>query len=1287
MAVYTTHQNISTAETFTDEDLFQVSSYSGTGAAIQAGAGAQVTVNGSTFSGNSATSLGGAIYTNGGAVITIGTGTLFENNYGGSAGGAIYQGQSLNYLTIDGATFTNNKTNGDGNGYNGGAIYNDNRNTSVVTLSVSNSTFTNNDATARTGRGGAIDSWGNNYTENCLFANNIAVNGGVINLYGNAVYEDKGSVYSGNTATNQAGVMWNRAVSATFTGSTFTGNYTPTYGAVFYTGNGGSPVTNINDCVFIGNTSGQGGGAILAYLGTQNITGGTVADNYAGQYGGGLFNQNSIATINGGLFKNNSGWVGGGIFNWTASTMTITGTTVTGNTGRRPGAQGASAGGIFNSSYLTMTDVIVEGNVGEYGAGVGNESGALTVVGGTFTGNVAVRGGGIWSNHILASVDGSTFTNNTASIGAGIFALSGGGTPITISNAIFTDNTAGDAAAVWAGAGVYLGPDIASASITDCVFLDNLGTAGRGAAFGLDARSTASVAGGTFARNTNTAHWGGAIFNGGVMTISDVLFDENSADASNELGYGGAIFNGGIMDVSNSTFTNNFANANQGGAAIYHNNGCTLTVSYSDFVGNTSDTKGGAIASSNAAFTVTNCVFIDNTAEKHGGALSNTNGNITVTDCFFSGNKAELGGAICVGGTVFVNSCSFDTEDDSIYAHQDVVLTGMNIIEGNVRGYGAMYVSGGTSALNAGITDFATLEIASDGQLDLKQNGLVSDTLITNNGQLNADLTPKWTYKQQVVLNGINSLGSGLNLTIGGETITQLDTLLNEGNQIFEFYGGNFLLTPIAQYVDGANNTMDYLVDETKTNFVCFNGGVNGTMLGRTLDRDLEFQGNGIEDTSVTAGVVYAGGNSLKLQDLSWTGTLYGGVKDGTVSAVELELNNAKVSKDIYGAGVAANDDLLVEGDVVANLGFVYGEKSYYAAGYANGGDISVDGKVITWIYGGQYKNIYGGANMSVNAVGNTYSVGGVSLTIEEGEFSGIVGNGGFVRAGQSSVQGDSYLEISGGTFNGVVYGGAFAYGTGTKASNIQAGTATVDGNISINITGGTFNADVIGGSIASNSHIATANTSITGSVTITLDASTSSIALNGNLYAGSLGKGAVGGETLIYVKGTDQNLTFGSDSWITGTSEYGNTVHGYVAGNKILAFNEYTGNFTAHIGNGAFDRVTVALASTVTMTNAECDMVSTWRLFDDSFIGGNLSADALDLTGDSVEVKTTLTTPITEDTLLLNSATGLTWDSTTSVKLYGEAAAATATDGVWESEHYRLTATAAGTLTVGVKA
>ena len=71
--------------------------------------------------------------------------------------------------------------------------------------------------------------------------------------------------------------------------------------------------------------------------------------------------------------------------------------------------------------------------------------------------------------------------------------------------------------------------------------------------------------------NGNSDGTAGAIYNGGTLTVKDVIFKDNTAN------YGGAIYNKGNLNIIRSTFTTNTAKIN--GGAVYNEGDLTVTSS------------------------------------------------------------------------------------------------------------------------------------------------------------------------------------------------------------------------------------------------------------------------------------------------------------------------------------------------------------------------------------------------------------------------------------------------------------------------------------------------------------------------------------------------------------------------------------------------------------------------------------------------------------------------------------------------------------------------------------
>lgn len=156
--------------------------------------GADLTVAGSAFTGNSAQFYGGAIDN-----ADAGTGTLTVSNsvFTGntaSEGGAIDNADEGNAnavdgtLTVSGSTFVNNVTTGPGEGGGGGAIDSgDHPGAGTATVTVSDSTFANNDAGSS---GGAINSTGPtalSVTTSTFAGNSAVIEGDAINDFGPVV--------------------------------------------------------------------------------------------------------------------------------------------------------------------------------------------------------------------------------------------------------------------------------------------------------------------------------------------------------------------------------------------------------------------------------------------------------------------------------------------------------------------------------------------------------------------------------------------------------------------------------------------------------------------------------------------------------------------------------------------------------------------------------------------------------------------------------------------------------------------------------------------------------------------------------------------------------------------------------------------------------------------------------------------------------------------------------------------------------------------------------------------
>ena len=148
-------------------------------------------------------------------------------------------------------------------------------------------------------------------------------------------------------------------------------------------------------------TSGfQADGGGINNQGTLTLTDSTVSGNTATgpyAYGGGIGSYGPLTLINSTVSGNTAG-DGGGI--WHEGTLTLTDSTVSGNTADH-------GGGIHNGGTLTLINSTVSGNTATSGGGINNSgSSTVTLINSTVSGNSAAGGGGI--RNLLGTV---TLTN------------------------------------------------------------------------------------------------------------------------------------------------------------------------------------------------------------------------------------------------------------------------------------------------------------------------------------------------------------------------------------------------------------------------------------------------------------------------------------------------------------------------------------------------------------------------------------------------------------------------------------------------------------------------------------------------------------------------------------------------------------------------------------------------------------------------------------------------------------------------------------------------------------
>jgi uncharacterized delta-60 repeat protein/CSLREA domain-containing protein len=204
-----------------------------------------------------------------------------------------------------------------------------------------------------------------------------------------------------------------------------------------------------------------------------------------------------------------------------------------------------------------------------YGGGIYNNGGTLTVSNSTLSGNSAsnvnqyTAGGGIYNNGGLLTVSNSTLSGNSANYGGGI----GNSGSMTISNSSLSGNIAKlviyNVFYHTSGGGIY---NVGTLTVGDCILSGNSSYLGGGIS---NDGGTLTVSNTTLAGNStrvvadegySESQGGAGIYNhGGTLTVSNSTLSGNSAygDRSTE---GGGILNiAGTLTVTNSTLAGNSA--------------------------------------------------------------------------------------------------------------------------------------------------------------------------------------------------------------------------------------------------------------------------------------------------------------------------------------------------------------------------------------------------------------------------------------------------------------------------------------------------------------------------------------------------------------------------------------------------------------------------------------------------------------------------------------------------------------------------------------------------------
>lgn len=579
----------------------------GAGGGVFVSDNSHVTIqNGSTIQNNTGT-RGGGIYTEHSTVEVekseiknnIATDVRSDaSNSNKGLGGGIYSYDST--LTVTDSTISGNEAKGStslitynkkgelssstlGNG--GGGICAVGKDSDVTLNKV---TVTGNKATSNVstnlGAGGGIEAQGGSLTvkDSTISDNNARGNGGGIFSAEGNVLDVSGSTIQGNKGNNGGGIHTGEARDASKTPSKATITNTKVLeNEAIGSGEGGGVYVGtradatLKGCTVANNKSVSTGGGIAAKLGTVTLDDTTVENNQAVN-GGGLFHlgiavPGSLTLQNGSIIRNNTASsMGGGLFLWGNVGLKSENSEISGNKALYGAGIAASQyTANFASPKLELVDTKVNNN-GDANTAMG---GGLYLTSATelqvkkdseINGNEAAYGAGICAANSTVSIEDSTVEKNTATtLGGALYVADNSN--VTLTNVALLNNSA-------ANGGALLLFNNGHATLSNVKLCGNSATNGGGAVYIWDNTSSLVANAGTEFTD-NRAKNGGAIYNGGTLTLAD-----GTTVAGNSADIGGGLYSTKNAVISTGcTFANN--TATEQAADIYiTGKGSTLTL-------------------------------------------------------------------------------------------------------------------------------------------------------------------------------------------------------------------------------------------------------------------------------------------------------------------------------------------------------------------------------------------------------------------------------------------------------------------------------------------------------------------------------------------------------------------------------------------------------------------------------------------------------------------------------------------------------------------------------------
>ena len=619
------------------------------------------------------------------------------------------------------------------------------------------------------------------------------------------------------------------------------------------------------------------------------------------------------------------------------------------------------------------------------------------------------------------SVTKATFKQNSTNVSGGAIYNKDGN--ITITGSQFDQNSSGSmggAIANMSGKTDYTG----EINITDSGFTGN--TAGNGGAVWNGTNGKVNITNSTFSKNTamlkdHSLQQGGAITNGGEMTITGSTFEDNTANKR-----GGAIFNSGTLTVNGGSFDGHKAG---NGGAIYNATNATLKITGTSFTNNTAAGWGGAILNSGATITVTDATFANNIAQGGaGGAIGNPaegTSSVTVSGTKFLNNHSVYdGGAIGNYGGMKIENCLFEGNTAQLAFDEEKGTWTKPVTDNTAVGGGAISLGAVSNSAVASIsgTTFKNNTSGTNGGAIATRQAIHADN---SAAKLDIAATFIGNKAQQggAIYNSFytdNGLGKGAGVTVtgtfsGNEATSKGGAIYNDGT----------LDKNSTKPSGGVMTITDATFDNNKADFggAIFNTGT------------LTINGGGFEGNTAksAAGAIYNAADAMLTVD--------GVTFANNSSAIAGAINNRDGDVTITDSTFTGNDAGKSMGGAIRND----------SGDTTKDGTITITGSTFEGNKAGNGGAVWNGFDGTVNITGSTFKGNTAVAGIGQG---GAITNADEMTITGSTFEGNQAGKLGGAIFNAangkLTFNGTNTFTNNTAAGNTNdiynAGTITVAG-------------------------------------------------------------------------------------------------------------------------------------------------------------------------------------------------------------------------------------------------